>query len=221
MLDCGFTVPPCYWRQTVDQEDLDALWISHFHGDHFFGVPALILRFWEMGRNKPLVILGQTGIEELVNKTMDLAYPDFMNRIGYPLEFVEVEPGQERIDVLGMNWSVAENGHSRRDLAVRIEDGEKSVFYSGDGLPTAETLLLARGADVIIHEAFQVDQSVAGHGNVEGCIAFARSARAGALAIVHIQRDVRRERHADIVQFLENSQDLRAIMPDPGDAFDL
>ena len=41
LLDCGFTVPPNYWQRTSDPEDLDALWISHFHGDHFFGVPAL------------------------------------------------------------------------------------------------------------------------------------------------------------------------------------
>ncbi len=61
MMDCGFTVPSLYWQQQSDPNDLDALWISHFHGDHFFGVPALLLRFWEMKRSKALAIVSQSG----------------------------------------------------------------------------------------------------------------------------------------------------------------
>ena len=130
LLDCGFTAPSAYWRQGVDREELDAVWISHFHGDHFFGLPALLLKFWEMKRVKPLLIVGQTRVEEVVRQAMDLAYPHFMNKLGFPLEFVPVNVNQT-IDCAGFTWSFAENGHGQRDLALRLDDGKRSLFYSG------------------------------------------------------------------------------------------
>ena len=94
MLDCGFTVPSLYWQQTSDPDDLDSLWISHFHGDHFFGVPALLLRFWEMKRIKPLAIVSQTGIAGIVTQAMELAYPGFFEKLTYLVVFHEIEPGR-------------------------------------------------------------------------------------------------------------------------------
>ncbi len=220
MLDCGFTAPPLYWRQTTDQEDLDALWISHFHGDHFFGTPALLLRFWEQRRKKPLAIVGQKGIEDLVPRAMDLAYPNFISKLTYPLEFVTVEAGKAA-DVVGLAWRFARNEHSQRDLAVRLQDDDRSIFYSGDGRPTPETLSLARGCDLVIHEAFRLEQETPGHGTMRECIGFARQASAGALAIVHVQRDERRERYQEIMQELDSVESLHVLLPEPGDVIDL
>jgi len=221
MLDCGFTAPSLYWQRARDQEDLDALWISHFHGDHFFGVPALLLRFWEMKRQKPLVILGQTGIEALIRQAMELAYPRFMPKLMYPLNFITVEPADHPLDVVGLHWRFAENGHGQRDLAVRLEDGSRSVFYSGDGLPTQQTLALARGCDLVIHEAFRLDGTTPGHGTVLECIDFARKAGAQGLALVHLQRNERRERHGEILKCLEEVRDLHTSLPEPGDEIEL
>lgn len=220
LLDCGFTAPSLYWQQGVDQEDLDALWISHFHGDHFFGVPALILRFWEMKREKPLVIVGQPGIEKLVPQAMELAYPNFLKKLKYSLEFIQAHPDRET-NAVGLKWSFAENGHGQRDLAVRIDNGRRSVVYSGDGLSTPATLALARGCDLVIHEAFRVDQPTAGHGTVLECIDFARQAGVPSLALVHMQRDERRERYGEILGLMDRIGDLKVRLPEPGDILDL
>lgn len=220
LLDCGFTVPPLYWRQTADPEDLDALWISHFHGDHFFGVPALLLRFWEMKREKPLALIGQTGIEELVHRAMDLAYPKFMEKLTYPVDFIRAEAGKN-VEAVGLTWRFAENGHPQPDLAVRIEDGKRSIFYSGDGAPTEQTLALAKGSDLVIHEAFRLEQIIPGHGTMRKCVDFAREAGVGALALVHVQRDERRDRYSEIADFLDRIEDIHAILPEPDDELEL
>ena len=47
LLDCGFSAAHAFWRYAPEPLHLDALWISHFHGDHFLGVPLMLLRFWE------------------------------------------------------------------------------------------------------------------------------------------------------------------------------
>jgi len=220
LLDCGFTVPALYWQRAADQEELDVLWISHFHGDHFFGVPALLLRFWELKRRKPLVLMGQAGIEDIVNRAMDLAYPNFMRKLTYPLEFITVEPGKN-VSAIGLTWGFAENVHSQRDLAVRIEDGANSIFYSGDGAPTDETLYLAEHCDLVIHEAFRLDQVTAGHGTIKNVVDFAGKAGASIVALVHVQRDERRDRCMEILNVIGQTVDLKVLLPEPGYTIDL
>jgi ribonuclease BN (tRNA processing enzyme) len=220
LFDCGFTVPPQFWRSCPDHENLDAVWISHFHGDHFFGLPALLTRFREMKRAKPLFILGQEGIGDVVAQTLKLAYSSVMDRLTYDIGFVTVEPG-EVVQAAGVTWRSAVNGHSQRDLAVRIESGDKALFYSGDGLWTDETLSLALGANLVIHEAFRLEAEIAGHSSIVECIDFARRAKARALALVHIERNERRGRRDEILQMSADIRDFDMFMPEPGDEFDI
>ena len=217
LLDCGFTTPHLYFKACSDPEQLDALWISHFHGDHFFGIPLLVIRFWEMGRRKPLFVLGQKGVEDIFRQTLDLAYPGFAIRLQFPLEFVEMEPGAP-LDKLGLRWQTAENVHSQRSLSLRIDDQEKSLFYSGDGRPTAETLALAAGCDLMIHEAFRREDETAGHGSIRSCLEFARQAGVANLALVHIQRDERRQVKEDMIT-LKEQKGINVFLPEPGDQF--
>ena len=220
MLDCGFAVPSLYWQQTSDPDDLDALWISHFHGDHFFGVPALLLRFWEMNRRKPLAVVSQSGVEKTITQAMELAYPGFFEKLTYPVTFHEVEP-QQRVRLVGLEWSTAQSIHGQRNLAVRLEDGRHSLFYSGDGLFSPATLSLARACDLVVHEAFRLDPLTPGHGTVRQCIDFARDAGAAMLALVHVQRDERAGRYRDIVEMLQEIKDLHVVLPEPGDELEL
>jgi len=220
LLDCGFTAPPPFWRGCRDPDDLDALWISHFHGDHFFGIPALLTRFWETGRKKPLLIIGQKGVEEIVRQLTRLAYASIMDKFAFELRFREIEPG-EPADAAGLTWRTAVNGHSQRDLALRLDSDGKSVFYSGDGLATAETLMLARGCGLIIHEAFRLDQNIPNHGNVLSCIDFARLAGARSLALVHIERNERHDRGEEIRRAIAEVKDLRVFMPEPGEEVEI
>jgi ribonuclease BN (tRNA processing enzyme) len=216
LLDCGFTAPHLYFRQCSDPEELQVLWISHFHGDHFFGVPLLLLRFWEMGRRNTLHILGPRGVEEKICQAMDLAYPNFMAKLQYGLHFQEVEPGCSHL-AAGLTWSTAENEHSERALAVRIEDREKVLFYSGDGRPTPETLALAAGCDLVVHEAFRLSGETPGHGNVLACIDFAKKSGAKNLALLHINRNERADRLAEIQETIQKTVELKIFLPEPGD----
>lgn len=219
LLDCGFTVPHNYFSLCEDPDELDILWISHFHGDHFFGIPLLLLRFWEMGREKPLVICGQSGIKEKVAQVMELAYPGFLRKLQFTLDFSEIEPGSllKRENVL---WQTAENVHSQRCLSVRIEDGCHSLFYSGDGKPTEKTLTLATGCNMIIHESFWSDKTASGHGNVKICLEFAVKAKADNLALVHLSRNVRKDHKESILKALQDAP-FNALLPEEGDIFNL
>jgi ribonuclease BN (tRNA processing enzyme) len=215
LLDCGFTAAQQFWREEPDRDNLDGVWVSHFHGDHFFGLPALLVRFWEEGREKALTFLGQKGIDQVVRKTLDLAYPGIYERLGFPLRFIEVNPHND-IEVFGLHFRSAETGHSQRDLALRIEGARASLYYSGDGRPTAEGLALAQGTQLIIQESFEMETETPAHGTVKGSIEMARECGATHLALVHIKREVRSEVLAKLKTFQSLEESLNIIIPEPG-----
>lgn len=218
LLDCGFTTPHLYFNSCSDPEQLDALWISHFHGDHFFGVPLLLLRFWEMGRRKPLAVLGQKDVKEKVLEALELAFPGFARKLQFAVESFEIEPGKI-IDKFNFQWRTAENDHSQRSLSLRIDAEGKSLFYSGDGRPTSDTLKLAAGCDLVIHEAFRVRENTPGHGSIRGCLDFGRHAGVKNLALVHVQREDRQKFREDILEMIAHSQNVTAFLPEPGEQF--
>jgi len=215
LLDCGYTAPPPFWREKAEVNMLDGIWISHFHADHCFGVPALLVRFWEEGRDKGLTLLGQKGIESFTRKCLDLAYPGFYERLTFPLRFIELEP-EKKMEILGLDFRTAETAHYQRALALRIDVAGKSIYYSGDGKPTPESMALARESEFIIHEAFHMETEIPGHGTITGSIDMAKRCEAFLLALVHIQRDVRGQAKDRIHELKKMSSPVNVIIPEPG-----
>jgi len=215
LLDCGFTVPPQFWREEANADVLDGIWISHFHGDHCLGIPALLVRFWEEGRKKALTILGQKGIALFIRSALDIAYPGMYERLQFPLNFEEVEPKKE-VMISGLIFQSAVTSHAQRNLALRISLQGKSIYYSGDGKSTPECVSLAKGCGLIIHEAFSLDTEIPGHGTVMGSIAIAKECGASALALVHIQRTVRKKAIEEMQRFTQMAGSLNLIIPEPG-----
>ncbi len=220
LLDCGFTTPHRYFAIQNDADALDAVWISHFHGDHFFGIPLLLLRFWEMNRTRPLVICGQKGTADKVLAALDLAYPGFATRLQYPLVFEELEPGRS-LETAGAVWQCAENEHSQRCLSLRLDKGGKSLFYSGDGRPTGNSERLAQDCDFMIHESYRVEGQTPNHGSVTGCLELACKASVKYLALVHLAHFERAQYKNKVRELLENTEGLHCFLPEPGERWEL
>ena len=220
LLDCGFTVPPQFWKEGMEVDGLDGLWISHFHGDHALGLPALLVRFWEDGRQKALTLVSQEGIEPFTERALELAYPGFRKKITFPLTFLELEPGKQ-VDFEGLLLQSAQTFHSQRNLALRIDTMETSIYYSGDGGPSPACERLAKGCRLIVHEAFQMEDALPGHGNIIVSIDLARDCGASRLALVHIRRQSRKEVKEDLPRLQNLAGDLRLSIPEPGDRLSL
>lgn len=201
LLDCGFTAAAAYWRHGealgASPDGPDAVWISHFHGDHFLGLPALAGRMRLAGRERELVVAGRSGVGMAVSKALDLAYPSLRGKLGFPIRYVECEPG-ECADLLGLSLAGAYTTHKEPCLALRLEDDTSSVYYSGDGAPASECLALAWGAGLIVQEAFRLEPDGPGHGSVVEAVELARMTSPGALALVHLERELRARRMAEV-----------------------
>ena len=216
LLDAGFSVPWPFFQEVPDPDELDGVWISHFHGDHFFGLPLILLRLWEAGRSKPLLVLGPPGVKSRVKEAMGLAYPGLPDKMHFGLEFVELDPGSSG-EHLQASWGVEASEHPRQNLALRLQCGGRSVYYSGDGRPSRQCAGLAASCDLMIHEAYLVEGETAGHCSLKECLDFAAASQAGALALVHLQRQERGKALAHLEKEGISSQERRVFLPEPGE----
>ncbi|WP_428567683.1 MAG: MBL fold metallo-hydrolase [Solidesulfovibrio sp. DCME] len=219
LLDCGFTAGAAFFAcPAIDAREReagpDAVWISHFHGDHFFGLPYLLARWHEAGRDRPLAVFGGPGAGDTVATVVDAAYPRLRAKLGFALDVREVAPGGA-FDLAGLAGRAAATGHGVPCLALRLADGERALYYSGDGPPTPACRELAMGCDLIVQEAYGLAPGIPGHGSLEEALDLARLSGATALAVVHVRRELRRERGQDIRRLLAAAGHPSGL-PEPG-----
>jgi ribonuclease BN (tRNA processing enzyme) len=219
LLDCGFNASCKLWKYAANPIGLDAVFISHFHADHYFGLPALIARSIEEGRSKRLTILGPSGIESRVSRLMDLAYSNALSRAGFEIFFIECVPGED-FKHSGFRFRFALNDHSMPCLAIRLDAGGKSLYYSGDGKPTDDTVDLAGNCDLVVHEAFTLDEITTGHGDVGTALEMASRSGAKACALVHMRRSIRHTMMDMIRMAIGTKPDVNAFVPEPGDVYE-
>jgi ribonuclease Z len=95
LVDCGEGTQRQLLRSAVGLVDIDVLLLTHYHGDHVYGLPGLLKTFALRGRDVPLAVFGPPGLASVFR-----AFSPLTGRLPYPLELREVEAG-ETIDRAG------------------------------------------------------------------------------------------------------------------------
>ena len=218
LLDCGLTAAPQMWKFNEDPSFLDAIYISHWHADHYFGLPGLLLRTWEKERTRPITIISRKGFKEQFDKLMDLAYLGFKDKFKFKIDIIEVDEG-ENINFQDLNLSFQKTIHSGENLAVKITDGKNAVAYSGDGSPIAGNDFY-ENLDLLILETYMYDKEIIGHSSIVSAIKFAEDNNVKCLALTHINRDFRKN---DLPKVRDKitSDKVKIIIPEPMDEYDL
>ncbi len=138
-----------------DPAEIEVAFISHFHGDHFFGLPFILLEYAELHpRTKDLTIVGPPGIAKRARALTDLAFSNVFRRDrGYALHFIEAHDGKSG-EAAGVRFTARKVPHvpGLECFAFRVETAEGSVAYSGDTLMCDAMVPLADGADVFVVE---------------------------------------------------------------------
>ncbi|MBI4721015.1 MAG: MBL fold metallo-hydrolase [Chitinivibrionia bacterium] len=181
LLDCGPSVLIALNRFGVPSDDIDAIVLSHLHGDHFGGVPFFLLESRVLaGRTRPLSIAGPQGLESRIRSVHELLFPGTLSgEPPFPVEFIELP--ETRPAAVGESLVTAYRVPHMSDppsYAVRVQYGDKIVAYSGDTEWTDELPKAARGADLFICESNNFEaaaghhldyQTIAGHIDDLGC----------------------------------------------------
>jgi ribonuclease Z len=88
LFDCGEGTQRQLLR-SVGLLDLDSVFITHFHADHWLGLPGMLKSFALRERSEPLTVYGPSGLKELMG-AMRVVY----GRLPYKLSIVELQPAQ-------------------------------------------------------------------------------------------------------------------------------
>jgi ribonuclease BN (tRNA processing enzyme) len=219
LLDCGYSAPGNLWKLYPDQSFLDALYISHTHADHYFGVPPLLVRMWEEKREKPFTIICPKGSISTVEELVEYGYKGISERFGFTITFKEAEEAKT-ITLNELELSFARTEHPANNHALKVSDGKHSVCFSGDGMFTEETEKLYRNSDLVIHEAYLYDTKLPGHACVTDLVQMAKANNIACLALTHLQREFRKN-YSDTLKKELVDEKIRVIVPKPSEEFEL
>ncbi len=166
LIDCGASSLVAMRKFGVDPNKIQAVSITHLHGDHFGGLPFLILDAQLVSRRAaPLTIAGPPGTRERLFAAMEVLFPG-SSRIErqFAVEIVELEP-EEPQDVLGITVTPYSVKHpsGAPSFALRIEADGKVICYSGDTEWVDALIPAARNADLFLVECYRFEKPVKFH----------------------------------------------------------
>ena len=191
LVDAGATTLLRLREHGFAPADLDIVLLTHFHGDHTLGVPALLIELRTFGaRARPLTFAGPAGTAGVVRALVDAAFPGFDP--GFELRFVTLREGGE-IDLDGLRLEPVAVTHRPESLGYRVRDGRgNSIAFSGDCRFDDRLIRLVDGADVAFVEVGLPGPPVpdVDHVSVDEMLARAGELRAGrlvfTLSLIHI-----------------------------------
>jgi ribonuclease BN (tRNA processing enzyme) len=178
-------------REELDWVNLNAIWISHFHLDHFGGLAPFLFGTRSapqtQQRVQPLNIFGPVGfikILQAINQANDyrlLEQP-------FPVELQEVEPGNEFELLPGLKSVTFSTPHTRESLAIRLKDKSGSVLvYTSDTGYSEELVEFAKGAGMLLIEcSFYKNKPVKTHLELMDAMQLARKCGPQMLVLSHL-----------------------------------
>jgi ribonuclease BN (tRNA processing enzyme) len=168
LVDCGATTHTALRVCGIDPNTIDAVILSHLHGDHFGGIPFLMIDGQYLSRReRPLLLAGPPGTTERINAALEVFFAgSSRTKYRFPWSVVEIPVGTPT-EVLGLNVTSAEVIHfsGAPSTALRIGDGGKIFAYSGDTQWTEALLPIASGADLFMVECYEYERELTGHMN--------------------------------------------------------
>lgn len=185
LIDCGSNPITKLHRYGISFDDLQDVILTHYHPDHIFGLPIMLMQFWLMGRKRPLHLYGLhhclQRVEEMMVAFQWNTWPNF-----FPIEF---HRRAERDNVLLLDncdfrISAWPTKHFIPTIGLRIEvkTSGKVIGYSCDTEPVPNIVQLAYNVDLLLHEATGAGF---GHSSAAQAGEIAMEARAKRLALVH------------------------------------
>ncbi len=93
MIDCAEGTQLQIRRTRIAFTKIQAVFISHIHGDHCFGLIGMISTFGLLGRTAPLHVYAPAALEDMLNKQIEL----FCNDLGYDVVFHAVDTKQNKV----------------------------------------------------------------------------------------------------------------------------
>src|ERR1700730_1035854 len=193
LIDCGASALPALKRYGIVRNDIDLVLITHFHGDHFAGLPFLLLDAQFTRRTRPLVIAGPEGIETRLTQVMEALFENSSTtKQRFDLSVVALKPDEtQAFGAVNVTPFPVVHGLSGGPfLAYRVEAEGRVIAYSADTEWTETLIPAARDADLFIAEAYYYDKVVKNHLSLKTLEAHLAEIKPKRLILTHMSDDM-------------------------------
>jgi ribonuclease BN (tRNA processing enzyme) len=166
LIDCGATTIAVMRHLEMDIAAIDAILVSHLHGDHFGGIPFLLMdALFNAQRTKLLTIVGPVGTRLRVMDTLGCLYPGAPAKAeNLLLRFIEFKDRESlAVGPLGVLPIPVVHPSGSTAYGLRVNIGGRVVAFSGDTAWTPALADIARDADLFICECHGFDAPEATH----------------------------------------------------------
>jgi ribonuclease BN (tRNA processing enzyme) len=178
----------------IDPNELDAIVVSHHHGDHFLGLPFLLLHWKWKGRTRPVCIVGPRNTEGLTKDISQKVFPGVLEDVRYEIQWVEAEAGtREQLDGLQIDpVGVEHDPDLSATLGYAVRYKGRRFSYTGDTRMCDGVIELARGTELMISECASRNLKIPIHMNLVDDIPLVRAAlpASAPLILTHITPEV-------------------------------
>jgi ribonuclease BN (tRNA processing enzyme) len=204
LIDCGATSLSALRQCGLDPDEVAAVFVSHLHGDHFGGLPFLILSGQFARRTEPLTVVGPPGTGRRLPELMECMFPGSSTvPRRFAVQVVELAPGGAAVEAAGVRAvAVAADHPSGPDgpaLALRLSVAGKVIGYTGDTAWTDALAGVAAGADLLIAEAYYRAKNVPYHLRHADLAAHRDQLTSRRIVLTHMSADMLE--HLDQAQF--------------------
>lgn len=194
LIDCGASSLTALKANQVDLNAVETILVTHFHADHFGGLPFFVLdaRFFAK-RTATLTVAGPRGVEARYRRLTEAMFPGSSDAVPpYPLQFVELEPGIARkLGRLSVQAFAVNHGNEGGPfLGYRIGAGKKTIAYTGDTEWTESLVDLGHDADLLIAEAYFHDKKVPLHLDYVSLSKNLERMKPGKVVLTHMSDDM-------------------------------
>ena len=152
LFDCSEGTQRQLLRSDVGLVDLEEIFLTHYHADHYLGLPGMLKTFALRGRDVPLAIYGPRGLGELMGTLRSV-----FGRLTYPVSTVELSPG-DRLERDGYAIEAFAVDHGVTALGYALVEAARPGRFDVDvadrlGVPSGrERGVLQRGESVTLDD---------------------------------------------------------------------
>ena len=154
-------------KNNIDLNGISDIFISHLHGDHFIGLPFLLIEYMLLDRATPLNIYGDHRLEKTIFDLLVLAYPDIntkeqIKKSNYVFHNINE---YSEINIEDISIAPFDTEHSPNSKGFVIKENKKKILFSSDTGMFEGLAKKIEECDEIIIDGTTFDLNIPGHIN--------------------------------------------------------